>query len=86
MEIFDEAVKCYEKALEIDPENEGYKKNLGLAKEKLQAATQVRLLLFRTYVNKSIVSSEETGIDRNLIKEVSVNRMTWIKCNTDAGQ
>ena len=41
MEIFDEAVKCYEKALEIDPENEGYKKNLGLAKEKLTATTAV---------------------------------------------
>ena len=30
-----EAVECFEKALELEPENESYKSNLTLAKEKL---------------------------------------------------
>ena len=32
-----EAKKCYEKALEIEPDNESYKGNLSIAIEKLRA-------------------------------------------------
>jgi len=39
MEIYDEAIKCYEKALKQDPNNEGYKKNLQIAQEKLNTPT-----------------------------------------------
>ena len=34
MEIYDEAISCYRKALVLDPSNEGYKKNLQIAEEK----------------------------------------------------
>ena len=34
MEIYDEAITCYKKALHLDPNNEGYKKNLQIAEEK----------------------------------------------------
>ena len=34
MEEYALACESYEKALELDPDNDGYKKNLGLAKEK----------------------------------------------------
>ncbi|OAF71609.1 Small glutamine-rich tetratricopeptide repeat-containing protein 2 [Intoshia linei] len=37
----EDAVKCYEKAIELDPKNESYKKNLQIAKSKLpQIETQ----------------------------------------------
>ena len=34
MESYQMAVECYKKALSLDPENEGYKKNLKLAQDK----------------------------------------------------
>lgn len=39
MEIYDEAILCYQKALELDPNNEGYKKNMEIAQEKQKAQT-----------------------------------------------
>jgi len=42
MEIYDEAIACYEKALLLDPNNDGYKKNLQIAEEKNRIQTLVR--------------------------------------------
>ena len=41
MEIYDEAISSYKKALSLDPENEGYKKNLQIAEEKQKAKESV---------------------------------------------
>lgn len=35
---YDQAVEAYKKALEIDPNNESYKQNLGIAEDKLKEA------------------------------------------------
>ena len=42
MEIYDEAISCYKKALELDPDNDGYKKNLQIAEEKQRLQESVR--------------------------------------------
>lgn len=36
MEKYVQALECYEKALQLDPENEGYQNNMKIAKEKVQ--------------------------------------------------
>ena len=36
MEEYEKAVDCYKKALELDPDNEGYRNNMKIAQDKIQ--------------------------------------------------
>ena len=52
MEIYDEAINCYKKALELDPDNEGYKKNLTIAEEKQRLQQVVSEVMFQELITK----------------------------------
>lgn len=50
-----EAVECFQRAIEIEPDNDGYKSNLKLAQERLQSVGspgQSEYLLFSARVFK----------------------------------
>ena len=61
MEIYDEAISCYKKALTLDPNNDGYKKNLQIAEEKQK---------LRETVSCFKCAVREKNTDKNNINEV----------------